>query len=78
MHVHTTFNLKSSEILIDLCQYLNTSVRAVGSSEKQGGHTLALKNRGGETLKLILKIAFLRVKLMKSTKNRGAVAPPAP
>ena len=26
-------------------------------------------------MKLILKIAFLRVKLMKSTKNRGATAP---
>ena len=52
--------------------------RAVGSSEKQGGDTLSSEKQGGETLKLILKIAFLRVKLMKSTKNRGAVAPPAP
>ena len=46
--------------------------------QKQGGVTLSSEKQGGETLKLILKIAFLRVKLMKSTKNRGGGRPPCP
>ena len=36
--------------------------------QKQGGVTLSSEKQGGETLKLILKIAFLRVKLLRSTK----------
>ena len=52
--------------------------RAVGSSEKQGGDTLSSEKLGGGIMKLIMKIAFLRVKLLKSTKNRGAGRSPAP